>query len=170
MTGQYVIEPLASHQRKGFSCGVPALDRYLAEMVTQDIKRRVSNCFVMIDDQGSVVGYYTFASTSIPLNELPAEETKKLPRYALLPAALIGRLAIDERHKGKRLGGSLVMDAVSRAVRSESAIFALVVDAKDEAAVSFYEHLQFKRYAGKPMSLYLPIATALKALNPGATQ
>jgi ribosomal protein S18 acetylase RimI-like enzyme len=158
------------HQRKGFSCGVPTLDHYLAELATQDMKRRISNCFVMLDDHGAVVGYYTFASTSIPLNELPAEETKKLPRDALLPAALIGRLAIDERYKGQRLGGSLVMDAVHRAVRSESAIFALIVDAKNELAVSFYEHLGFKRYVGKPMSLYLPIATALKAFELATVQ
>ena len=57
------------------------------------------------------------------------------------------------------------MDAVARAARAESAIFALIVDAKDEAAVAFYQHHEFRRFASKPASLFLPIATALEALN-----
>ena len=64
--GSITIEPLASHHdRKAFSCGVAALDRYLKEP-TQDIKRRVSNCFVAIREDGNVVGYYTFAAASLP--------------------------------------------------------------------------------------------------------
>ena len=151
--------------RKSFSSGSAPLDRYLHDLATQDIKRRVSNCFVAIDDAGIIAGYYTFAAASFPLTELSAEETKRLPRYALLPAGLIGRLAVDQRFRGQRLGGALIMDAAVRAARAEPAIFALVVDAKDEKAVAFYQHHGFRRFASKPASLFLPIATALQALN-----
>jgi GNAT superfamily N-acetyltransferase len=151
--------------RKSFSSGSAPLDRYLHDLATQDIKRRVSNCFVALDDAGVIAGYYTFAAASFPLTELSAEETKRLPRYALLPAGLIGRLAVDQRFRGQRLGGALIMDAAVRAARAEPAIFALVVDAKDEKAVAFYQHHGFRRFASKPASLFLPIATALQALN-----
>ena len=159
------IEPLApAHDRKMFSSGSEPLDRYFRELVTQDVKRRVSNCFVALDDEDPVAGYYTFAATSLPLTELSAEEAKRLPRYPLMPAGLIGRLAIDRRFQGRRLGGALIMDAAARAAGSDPAIFALIVDAKDEAAAAFYEHLQFRRFASRPRTLFLPIATALQAI------
>jgi ribosomal protein S18 acetylase RimI-like enzyme len=151
------------HDRQMFASGVAALDRYLVEFASQDVKRRVSNCFVALDSTGVVAGYYTFAATSIPLNDLPPADIKKLPRYPVLPAGLIGRLAVDQCFQGKRLGGALVMDAVQRAARADPAIFALVVDAKDDGAVQFYNHLGFQRFLSRPMSLFLPIATALRA-------
>ena len=166
MTASITIEPLASHHdRKAFSCGVPALDRYLRELAAQDMKRRVSNCFVAIGEDGSVAGFYTFAAASFPLTELPAEESKRLPRYPLLPAGLIGRLAVDAKFHGRRIGGSLIMDAALRAARADPAIFAIVVDAKDENAAGFYRHLGFRRFNSRPMSLFMPTATALDALR-----
>ena len=166
MTLPFSIEPLSpAHDRKVFSCGVAALDRYLQELVTQDIRRRLSNCFVALDEIGAISGYYTFAASSLPLTELTPDQIKRLPHYASLPAALIGRLAVDKRCQGRRLGGALIMDAAQRAARTDPAIFALVVDAKDDAAVRFYEHHLFRRFKGRSMSLYLPVWTALRALQ-----
>ena len=162
----FSIEALKpAHNRTGFSSGVEPLDRYFRELVTQDVKRRVSNCFVALDAAGVIAGYYTFAVASLPLMELSADEKQRLPRYALLPAGLIGRLAVDQKYQGQRLGGALIMDAAARAARAEPAIFALIVDAKDASAVTFYERHDFRRFAGKPASLFLPIATALQALS-----
>ncbi len=168
MSAGFRIEALApAHDRKGFSSGVEPLDRYFRELVTQDKKRRVSNCFVALDDNDVIAGYYTFAATSLPLTELSPEETKRLPRYALMPAALIGRLAVDQRFQGQRLGGALVMDAAARAASGGPAIFALIVDAKDDRAAAFYERLQFRRFVSRPATLFLPIATAMQALAKG---
>ena len=165
MTAAFAIEPLgAAHNRTAFSCGVVPLDRYLHELATQDVKRRISNCFVACDDTGKIAAYYTFAAASFPLSDLPPEQTRRLPRYALLPAGLIGRLAVDRDFRGRRLGSALVMDAAWRASRADPAVFALVVDAKDDAAAAFYRHLGFLPFASRPMSLFLPVATALAAL------
>ena len=162
MTEGFSIEALNSaHNRKGFSSGVEPLDRYFRELVTQDVKRRVSNCFVALDAAGAIAGYYTFAAASLPLTELSADEKQRLPRYALLPAGLIGRLAVDQKYQGQRLGSAL-MDAAARA---EPAIFALIVDAKDDSAVTFYQRHEFRRFVSKPASLFLPIAAALQALS-----
>lgn len=165
MTAGYTIETLgAAHRRQDFASGVAALDRYLHELAGQDVKRRVSNCFVACDQAGTVAAYYTFAAASLPLTDLPDEERKSLPRYGLLPAGLIGRLAVDQRFLGQGFGGALVIDAARRAAGADPAIFALVVDAKDETAAGFYQHLGFKRFTSRPLSLFLPIATALAAL------
>jgi ribosomal protein S18 acetylase RimI-like enzyme len=166
VTGPFTVAPLApAHDRQGFSCGAPALDRYLRELVGQDVRRRISNCFVALDPAGVIAGYYSFAATSLPITELASEAAKRLPRYPLLPAALIGRLAIDCRFQGQGLGGALVVDAIGRAAQAEPAIFALVVDAKDEAAVRFYLHHGFQRFTSRPQSLFLPIAEAVRRLG-----
>ncbi len=166
MTEGFTFEALNSaHDRAGFSCGVPALDRYFRELVTQDIRRRVTNCFVALDHAGKVAGYYTFAATSLPLPELTPEQAKRLPRYSSFPACLIGRLAVDQQFRGRGLGSSLIVDAITRTMRAEPAIFALIVDAKDEMALGFYEHLGFYRFASRPMTLYLPIAEAARRLG-----
>ena len=89
-----------AHNRTGFSSGVEPLDRYFRELVMQDVKRRVSNCFVALDTAGVIAGYYTLAVASLPLMELSADEKQRLPRYALLPAGLIGRLAVDQNIRG----------------------------------------------------------------------
>jgi len=154
-----------THNRASFSCGVPALDRYFRELATQDIRRRVSNCFVALDASGKIAGYYTFAATSIPLTELSPEQAKRLPRYPSLPACLIGRLAVDREFRGRGIGSLLIVDAIARAMRAEPAIFALIVDAKDEVALGFYEHLGFQRFASRPMTLFLPIAEAARRLG-----
>ena len=161
----FSIEPLGSQIRAEFSCCVLELDRYFREIVSQDIKRRVSNCFVAIDDARTVAGYYTLAATSLPMTELTPDETKRLPRYPLLPAGLIGRLAIDRRFRGQGLGSSLIVDAIARSMRSEPAIFALVVDAKDEAAMRFYQDLGFRAFVSQPMRLFIPIAEAARRLS-----
>jgi GNAT superfamily N-acetyltransferase len=158
------IEPLnASHDRKVFSCGVSALDDYFTTRATQDIKRRIANCFVAITDDNHIAGYYTLAATSIPLPAITEADAKKLPRYPVIPAALIGRLAIDQRSQGQKLGGALIIDAAQRAATSEAAINAIIVEAKNETAKAFYEHLGFVCFRSRPMSLYLPLATLLNA-------
>jgi ribosomal protein S18 acetylase RimI-like enzyme len=165
VTQGFRIEALTpAHDRKNFSCGAEPLDRYFRDLATQDIKRRVSNCFVALDDADAIAGYYTFAAASLPMTELSTDEAKRLPRYALLPAGLIGRLAVDQKFQGRRLGSALIMDAATRAARGEPAIFALLVDAKDDAAIAFYQRHEFRRFLSKPASLFLPIATALQAL------
>lgn len=165
MTGPYVIEALGgSHDRRGFTCGGTALDRYFREQVTQDVRRRVTNCFVAVDTGGDVAGYYTFAAASLPLAELTADEAGRLPRYPLLPAGLIGRLAVAEGHQGQGLGAAFVVDAIARAMRAEPAIFALIVDAKDDAAVRFYVHLGCRGFTSRPMSLFLPVAEVQRRL------
>jgi GNAT superfamily N-acetyltransferase len=163
--GLFVVEPLGNaHDRRSFTCGVDALDRYFREQVTQDVRRRVTSCFVAIDDSGGVAGYYTFAAAGIPVAELPADETRRLPRYPLLPAALIGRLAVASRCAGQGLGGALIVDAITRAMRADPAIFALIVDAKDDAAGLFYAHHGFRPFVSRPLTLYLPVAEAARRI------
>jgi ribosomal protein S18 acetylase RimI-like enzyme len=149
----------ASYDRSAFNSGTPALDRYLSEQATQDMRRRVATCFVALTDEQRIAGYYTLASASVPLVELPPEAIKKLPRYRAVPTVRMGRLAVDQTFKGQGLGGALLGDALTRAARSEIAAYAMLVDAKDDAAAAFYRHHGFIALPETPLTLFLPLAT-----------
>ena len=159
MTGRFRLEVLsASHAREGFACGVEALDQYFLRQATQDIRRRASACYVAVEDGSEkVAGYYTLAAGGVPLTDLPEVLTKRLPRYPSVPVARVGRLAVDRGFHGQKLGGALLADAALRALRSEVAVFALVVDAKDDAAEAFYRHHGFEAFGGRQRQLIVSL-------------
>ena len=157
----------ATHDRAAFSSGSEPLDGYFRRQVTQDIRRRVTACFVALTREQRVAGYYTLASASMLLGDLPASMANKLPRYPSVPAVRLGRLAVDAVFKGQGLGGALLADAVNRTARSEIAAYALVVDAKDEAAAGFYRHHGFIALPEVPLTLFLPLAVASKIIHRG---
>lgn len=150
----------ATHDRTTFNSGSIPLDRYLREQVTQDIRRRVATCFVALTDEPcTIAGYYTLASASVALNELPAATAKKLPRYPVVPTVRMGRLAVDQKFKGQGLGSAMLADAIVRATNSEIAVYALMVDAKNEEALAFYRHHGFNTLLDSPLTLFLPLKT-----------
>lgn len=167
MPTRFDIEPLGSrHDRSGFDCGSEPLNRYFAQQVTQDIRRRLAACFVAVTSAGAIAGYYTLAFASVPLAELPRDTAKTLPRYPLIPAVRMGRLAVDRQFKGLGLSAALLADALTKALSSDIAAFALIVDAKDDAAATFYRHHGIIASSGDPLAMFLPLATA-KALPRG---
>jgi predicted GNAT family N-acyltransferase len=166
---EYRIEPLrADHDRTAFRSGVPELDRYLHQQAGQDARRKAAAPFVLIDPNGAVAGYYTLSAYSIRLGELPEAVAKKLPRYPLLPATLLGRLAVAESCRGQRLGQFLLMDALYRSWRNTSEVgsIGVVVDALDETARSFYLHHEFRPLNDHPDKLFLAMTTIEKAFKP----
>lgn len=165
MSGPFVIEALSSeHDRKAFACGSEPLDRYIRQQVSQDIRLRVAQCYVAREsDSLRVAGFYTLSAGDVALQDVPEDIARKLPRYPVVPVARIGRLAIDTAFQGKRLGGALLWDAVSRAMRAEVGIYAIAVDAKDEQAASFYRHHGFLAFASALDKLFLPLSAVAQA-------
>lgn len=150
--------------RSDFKSDSPALNRYFQEQVSQDIKRKVATCFVAIElssgvSDKKVAGYYTLASASVLLADLPPSTGKKLPRYPTVPAVRMGRMAVDQKYKGQGLGGALLADALARSAQAEIAAFALLVDAKDASAMRFYQHHGFISLPLNALCLFLPLAT-----------
>lgn len=152
------VEPLiSSHDRSEFESGVESLDRYFRTQAGQDARKNMAAPFVLVLPEGTIAGYYTLSSTSAQLAELPAQTVRKLPKYPLVPATLLGRLAVDRRHQGKGYGRFVLGDALHRAARSEIASFAVIVDAKDENARRFYERESFLPFPDQPMKLFRPM-------------
>lgn len=163
----YKIECLSpQHNRKNFDCGIISLNNYLQKQARQDLTRFLSAVFILEDtDKQRIAGYYTLASTAIQLADLPITITKKLPQYPLIPATLLGRLAVDLKYQGQGLGTFLLFDALRRCQVSEIASMAVIVDAKDEKAKTFYEYHQFISFPKQPLRLYLPMTTIMKIFN-----
>ena len=163
--GEFTIELLAKiHDRSVFSCGVEVLDNYLKKIASQDVEKRVAVCYVLTPDGKTVAGFYTLSQYSVDLVNLPHEIARKLPRYPLVPATIIGRLAISQNFKGQKLGEFLLLDALHRCLQQSKQIasFAVIVDAKDERARQFYEHFDFLKLPGIPNRLFLPMKTIEK--------
>ncbi len=160
MSTPFRVAPLdAVHERSAFCCASELLNRYLREQVGQDVRRRIAACFVALADEQRIAGYYTLASSSVLLTDLPETVSKKLPRYPTVPVVRMGRLAVDQSFTGQGLGGALLADALERTARAEIAAYALVVDAKDEVAAAFYRYHGFIALPATPLTLFLPLAT-----------
>jgi GNAT superfamily N-acetyltransferase len=162
----FAIEPLgAHHERRAFTCGQPDLDAWFRERASQDEKRNLARVFVASDPAG-VVGFHTLSSYTIGLPDLPADLARKLPRYEAIPAALLGRLARAERVRRQGVGELLIADAIRRTLSAAAslAVYATLVDAKDERASAFYERFGFRPFPSRPNRLFLLAETAAKAI------
>jgi GNAT superfamily N-acetyltransferase len=155
------IHPLEkAHDRKSFDCGNADLNRYLREQARQDAEKRVAAPFVFTQPNSSkVLGFYTLSAASISVDELPPDLMKRLPRYGHQPVTLLGRLAVDTSVRGQGIGEFLLADALRRSLQAaqQIAAMAVIVDAKDERAESFYRHFSFQPFQQDPLRLFLPM-------------
>lgn len=95
--------------RSDFCCRKDSLDNYIQNQSSQDLKRQISTVFVLINEPDvNVLAYYTLCSYTVELKDLDEAWAERLPRYPLLPAILLGRLAVDNRQKGNRFGELLL--------------------------------------------------------------
>jgi GNAT superfamily N-acetyltransferase len=150
------------HNRNNFDCGNELLNNYLKYQANQDIKRKLSVCYVLSHPtEFNVKGYYTLSNNNINLDSLPEYISKKLPKsYNKIPTTLLGRLAIDKIYQGKGLGKILLIDALKRSYEISHKIgsFAVVVDPIDKNAENFYQSYDFIKLvdSGK---MFIPIKT-----------
>ena len=135
------------HNRKDFDCGKELLNDYLKTQARQDVKRKLSACFVLVDSETKVIqGYYTLSNNSIPLSSFSEQIRKKLPKsYNSISTTLLGRLAIDKKYQGKGIGKILLIDALKRSygISNEIGSFGIIVDPIDDEAKGFYQKYDF---------------------------
>lgn len=159
MLEEHALDP-SLHDRAGFTCGIPVLDDYLHRFAVQHSRKGVSTVHVLVDaDRPSLIlGYYTLSAAQVDVLQLSDVDRKKLPRY-LIPCFRMGRLACRVDQRGQGLGKLLMGCAVDRCLqaRKQVAAFALIVDAKNVQAKTFYEHYGFTPCTDSPMTLYLPL-------------
>ena len=134
------------HNRNNFSCEEETLSNYLKQQASQDIKKSLAACFVVVDENNNIIGYYTLSNDSLDREEIPAEHQKKVPQNYHVPVTLLGRLARDISVKGTSIGEHLLLDALHRCYNiSIQGIgsMAVVVDPINENAIKFYQKYGF---------------------------
>jgi GNAT superfamily N-acetyltransferase len=151
-----------THDRAAFSCGVASLDDYLRTLASQDVRRKANAVFVLVptDEPRVVLGYFTLCAYALSPGDIPEQARKHLPRYPLISATLIGRLAVSTSHQGQGLGAILLVRALRKAFDSAHVVGSsmVVVDALDESAARFYERHGFLRFPDS-QRLMIPMRT-----------
>ena len=160
---RFRLSPLGKEDRSDFTSGSEPLDRYFRSQVGQDIRRQISKRYIASDSaSGAIAGYYTISAASIPVPDIPEDLARRLPRYPEIPAVRLGRLAVDQRFRGLKLGTALLLHAVLRAATSGIGVHFLIVEAKDAEAQKFYAHHGFIAYGSAAGRLVAPLRTLLK--------
>lgn len=157
----FVIEPLGTkHARAAFSCG-DELDLYLHKQAGQDLKKRAAVPFVITPNHQTIAGLYTLSQYAVDLGEVPDDVARKLAKYPMVSATLLGRLAVSTAFRGQGLGKRLLMDALHRSLESskQAASAAVVVDAKDDQATKFYKKYGFIELPKVDGRLFMPMGT-----------
>jgi predicted N-acetyltransferase YhbS len=159
---RFAIEPLSDkHDRAAFSCGVEALDSYLHKQAGRDARKRAAVPFVATADGRTIAGFYTLSHYAVQLDDVPHAIAEKLPEYPMVSATLLGRLAVSIKFRGQRIGESLRMDALHRSLdlSKQAASAGVIVDAKDDSAVSCYRKYGFLNLPNVEGRLFLPMGT-----------
>jgi len=148
------------HVRSDFCCGKESLDNYIRQQASQDLKKRISTVFVLVDlPENKVLAYYTLSAYTVEIKALDETLAKQLPRYPLLPATLLGRLAVDKSQKGQGFGKLLLVDALKKSLDASRQVASLAVIAEvlDGEALSFYLKYGFQQFKDQPMKVYCPM-------------
>lgn len=147
-----------------FQCGRKPLDDYIRRYASQDVRRNIARVFIATpdDDLQQLAGFFTLSAGSVSCSSLPSALARKLPRYPI-PVALIGRLAVSREFRGKGLGSILLADACKKVSQASSvlAVAGIIVDAKDDEAISFYRHFGFMPLQGQAGKMLLPASAFL---------
>lgn len=150
------------HDRAAFSCGVESLDAYLQTQASQDVRRKASAVFVLVpaESNATIAGYFTLCAYGLAPGTIPEQARKHIPKYPVVSATLIGRLAVARNFQGQGLGSILLSEALRKAYENANVVGScmVVVDAIDHKAISFYEAHGFIKLP-ESMRLMLPIRT-----------
>lgn len=150
------------YDRSTFHCGEISLDNYLKKYAGQDLKRKEAAVFISVRDE-KIIGFYTLSALQINSADIPEKVLKKLrlSSYPQKPATLLGRLAVDKHFQRQQLGKILLVDALKRSYYQSTQVgsIAVVVDALNHTAVSFYEKFGFIKFAEQHNRLFLPMKT-----------
>ncbi len=150
----------AHHQKKSFNCGQDDLNKFIKQYASQHQKSGTSKTYVAIDDDTQQVrGFYCLSSTSIGFDGVDAVLTQRLPRYPL-PGVVIGRFAVDQTAQGRGIGKVLLAHALKQVSKVAQIIGVnfIVIHAKDQKAMEFYQRFGFISLTSNPLTLIYPVS------------
>jgi GNAT superfamily N-acetyltransferase len=154
------------HDRASFVCSKePILQTYLADdaRAKRENDRNITAVYLLLDTHADdkIAGYFTLSNAVVIPQNIPPAIAKRLPRYDSWGCVKLGRMARDDAYANQGLGPTLVARAfdAALAIAKASGSFALLVDAKNDPLVSWYESLGFTRLVDHPRGLFIMNAT-----------
>lgn len=152
------------HDLKGFDCGKPAMNEFLARHATKHSKLGLSRTYVLAEVSNTskkpIAAYYTLAASTVARQKIPAKLS--LPAYPL-PVVMLARLAVSNHHQGKGLGAKTLVYALRQAANLSKAglpAYRLILDVLDDEALQFYQHFEmFEPFTDDPMRLFVSMKT-----------
>ncbi|MGA2033226.1 MAG: GNAT family N-acetyltransferase [Thermoguttaceae bacterium] len=152
------------HPRRRFQCGQQAVDHWLSTKALQQQTKHLSVTKVLVDEVGTIAGYYTLAIGQVDFGDLPAEAAKQLPRR-VLPVAVLAWLGVDCKRQGQGLGRLLLAQALRDCWEAGKTFpfIAVILDCLNDSAKTFYQHWDFAELPGRPYRLFLS-AKSLEAM------
>ena len=150
---------LATHVLNDFNCGEQTLDDWLKRRAMSNQFSGATRTFVVVDEQSHVLGYYAMATGAVSHQAATSSVRRNMPDP--VPVMVLGRLAVDRRVQGIRIGAAMLQDAVKRAivVSQNTGVRALLVHTLNDRAKQFYEHYGFQESPQHPMTLMLRLST-----------
>ena len=150
----------AWHRAEEFRSGQLKLDTWLRASAGQAERRDASRTYVLADDAGRIVAFYTLVAGQLDAVGATLDVRHGMSKHSPIPVVILARLAADERRHGEGIGAALLADAMRKAVRAAGVvgIRAVVVDAIDARAAEFYRRFGFE--ALEPASLTLKATVA----------
>jgi GNAT superfamily N-acetyltransferase len=168
MENKWDLLPLEKkHERQHFDCGIEMLNVFIKTLASQHQEKNFSRTTVaVLHKEHTVKGYYSLSNGSVDLSILPEHERKRLPRHPV-PVVTLGRLAVCKSSQKQGLGEILLLDALKKAhrINSDIGVYAVEVDAINEAAVSFYLAYGFEQLVDDKKHLYLSMKSINKIFN-----
>jgi len=138
-------EPLGlQHRLEGFDCGKPALNDWLLRHARQAQGSGSAKTFVVAEDDGRVVGYFSLTVGQVDTLEAPDRIRKGMGQYPV-PVVILARLAVSQQDQGRGIGFGLLQDAIRRTmlIAAQAGIRAMLTHPIDEEATRFYIRFGF---------------------------
>ena len=163
---EYIVKPLEGEDRAAFQCGDETIDQYFHERASRDMREKLAAVFILVStaDPETIIAFFTLSGQQVTCTDLPEDLCKKTGRYKVLGVTLLGRMGVAREFQGQKYGRRVLFAALYEAWKATRHVmsFAVVVDAKSENVVPFYERYGFRRLEG--VRLIMPMKTIEKVV------
>lgn len=155
------------HERNRFRCSHRPIQNFLRGNICHAQRTNALRAFVACEEGSTtVVGYYYLTATSVEHENVGLGTAADFNQFSKIPAVYLGMIGVHTDYCRQGLGTELMFDIFRQAeeVANRVGIWALTLDAVDEAAATYYERFDFQRFKPDSLEMFLPIGT-IRAVN-----
>ena len=146
MAGLTPPRPLAADdEREAFDCGRDSLNLWFSRHAWRNQESGVSRTSIICDPEtGAIAGYVSLSAAQIEREYLPKAAQRNRPDP--VPVILLGQLAVDRHYQGRGYAKSLLLFALTTALRlsKEIGCMGVLTHPLDDEVRAFYRRFGFE--------------------------